>query len=137
MLQDAAATLRAALEQRSRDRVPLLWAETQGRIGDALRLLGERETGTARLEEAMATYQLALEEQTRDRVPLDWAVTQNGLGDTLRLLGERENDPARVEEAVVAYNSAIVVYAAFGLDHSISVCRGNRDEANALLAERR
>ena len=35
--------------------------------------LGERESGTARLEEAVAAYRAALEEQTRERVPLDWA----------------------------------------------------------------
>jgi hypothetical protein len=59
-------------------------------------------------------------------VPLDWAVTQNGLGDAPERLGERESNPARLEEAVAAYNSAIAVYAAFGLDHNITVCRGNR-----------
>ena len=42
--------------------------------------LGERETGTARLEEAVAAYRAALEERTRERVPLDWAATQNNLG---------------------------------------------------------
>jgi tetratricopeptide (TPR) repeat protein len=129
--------LRAALEERSRNRVPLLWAETQSRIGDALRLLGEREAGTARLEEAVAVYRQALQEQTRDRVPFDWAVTQRGLGDALRLLGDREGGTALLEEAVAAYNFAIAVYAAFGLDQNIAVCRGNRDVASALLAQRR
>ena len=42
--------------------------------------LGERESGTARLEEAVAAYRAALEERTRERVPLDWATTQNNLG---------------------------------------------------------
>jgi hypothetical protein len=32
--------------------------------------LGERESGTARLEEAVAAYRAALEEGTRERVPL-------------------------------------------------------------------
>ncbi len=44
------------------------------------RTLGERESGTARLEEAVAAYRAALEERTRERVPLDWAATQNNLG---------------------------------------------------------
>ncbi len=38
-----------------------------------LTTLGERESGTARLEEAVAAYRAALEEFTRERVPLDWA----------------------------------------------------------------
>ena len=45
--------------------------------------LGERESGTARLEEAVAAYRAALEERTRERVPLDWAMTQNNLGNAL------------------------------------------------------
>jgi DNA invertase Pin-like site-specific DNA recombinase len=39
------------LEERSRDRVPLDWATTQNNLGLALARLGERESGTARLEE--------------------------------------------------------------------------------------
>ena len=36
-------------------------------LGNALETLGERESGTARLEEAVAAYGAALEERTRDR----------------------------------------------------------------------
>ena len=78
------AAYRAALEERTRERVPLEWATTQNNLGNALRRLGERETGTARLEEAVAAYRAALEERTRERVPLDWATTQNNLGNALR-----------------------------------------------------
>ena len=46
--------------------------------------MGERESGTARLEEAVAAYRAPLEECTRERVPLDWAMTQNNLGTALR-----------------------------------------------------
>ena len=45
-------------------------------LGLALQRLGERESGTARLEEAVKAYQAALEEWRRDRVPLDWAMTR-------------------------------------------------------------
>ena len=57
----------------TRERVPLDWATTQNNLGIALWSLGERESGTARLEEAVAAYRAALEERTRERVPLDWA----------------------------------------------------------------
>ena len=43
---------------------------TQMNLGNALQTLGERESGTARLEEAVAAYRAALEERTRARVPL-------------------------------------------------------------------
>ena len=60
------------------------WARTQNRSRQcALKALGERESGTARLEEAVAAYREALQERTRARVPLDWAMTQINLGNVL------------------------------------------------------
>ncbi len=59
------------------------------------RALGERESGTARLDEAVAAYREALKEWTRERVPLDWATTQNNLGNALwSARGARERDGA-------------------------------------------
>src|SRR3712207_6879345 len=42
-------------------------------LGGALARLGERESGTARLEEAVVAFRAALKELTRKRVPLQWA----------------------------------------------------------------
>src|ERR1700736_3836659 len=88
-------------------RAPLDWAWTQNNLGTALGALGERESGTARLEEAVAAFRDALRERTRARVPLDWAETQTNLGNALRLLGERESGTARLEEAVAAFRDAL------------------------------
>jgi hypothetical protein len=60
---------------------------TQTNLGIALARLGERESGTARLEEAVAAYRAALEEQ----VSFIWAATQNNLGLALATLGERQS----------------------------------------------
>jgi tetratricopeptide (TPR) repeat protein/pimeloyl-ACP methyl ester carboxylesterase len=76
-------------------------------LGNALRTLGERESGTARLEEAVAAYREALKENTREGAPLQWAVTQNNLGNALARLGERESGTARLDEAVAAYREAL------------------------------
>jgi exonuclease VII small subunit len=76
-------------------------------LGNALAALGERESGTARLEEAVAAYRAALEEYARERVPLDWAVTQNNLGNALATVGEWESGTARLEEEVAAYRAAL------------------------------
>jgi tetratricopeptide (TPR) repeat protein len=103
----AVAACRAALEEYTRERVPLQWTTTQNNLGNALSRLGERESGTARLEEAVAAYRAALEEYTRERGPLDWATTQNNLGTALWRLGERESGTARLEEAVAAYRAAL------------------------------
>ena len=62
---------------------------TQNNLGNALYTLGERESGTTRLEEAVAAYRAALEERTRERVPLQWAATQNNLKVVLDLLETR------------------------------------------------
>ena len=69
---------------------------TQNNLGNALRSLGERESGTARLEQAVEAYRAALQERTRERVPLDWAMTQNNLGLALcepGRAGERHGAP--------------------------------------------
>jgi tetratricopeptide (TPR) repeat protein len=92
----------------ARERVPLQWAMTQNNLGAALSTLGERESGTGRLEEAVTAYRAALLEYTRERVPLQWAMTQNNLGNALSTLGERENDPGRLEAAVDAYQDALL-----------------------------
>ncbi len=76
-------------------------------FGNALAMLGERESGTARLEEAVTACRAALEERARDRVPLEWATTQNNLGNALATLGARESGMARLEEAVAAYRAAL------------------------------
>ncbi len=78
--------------------MPLDWAMTQNNLGNVLSTLGERESGTARLEQAVAAYRAALEEWTRERVPLGWATTQNNLGEAClgfmskaRQLGDEES----------------------------------------------
>ncbi len=109
-LEEAVAAFRAALEEWTRERVPLDWAGTQNNLGTALRTLGARESGTARLEEAVAACRAALEERTRERVPLDWATSQNNLGNVLQALGDREPGTARLEEAVAAYRAALEVW---------------------------
>jgi tetratricopeptide (TPR) repeat protein len=103
----AIAICRDALALAPRAARPDAWAATQNNLGKALRLLGEREAGTARLEEAVATFRATLEVHTRERVPLAWAMTQNSLGEALRLLGEREAGTARLEEAVKAFQLAL------------------------------
>jgi hypothetical protein len=86
------------LQEWTRERVPLDWAMTQNNLGIALKTLGERESGTARLEEAVTVYRAALQEWTRERVPLKWAATQVNLGAALgdtRRAGERDGAARR------------------------------------------
>ena len=78
-----------ALKEWTRERVPLDWAMTQNNLGLALAVLGERESGTERLEQAVTAYTEALKERTRERVPLDWAATQNNLDNAKEYTRER------------------------------------------------
>jgi tetratricopeptide (TPR) repeat protein len=79
----------------------------QGNLGNALGKLGERESGTARLEEAITAFRATLKEYTRERDPFLWAHTQNNLGYVLSKLGRRNGEPAQLEEAVASYHSAL------------------------------
>ena len=76
-------------------------------LGTALATLGERESGTERLDQAVTAYTEALKERTRDRVPMEWAMTQMNLGTALATLGERESGTERLDQAVAAYTEAL------------------------------
>jgi exonuclease VII small subunit len=130
------AAYRAALEERTRDRVPLDWAMTQMNLGTALEVLGERESGTVRLEEAVTAYRAALEERTRDRVPLDWAMTQMNLGNALWNLGERESGTVRLEEAVAAWSECLAVSTFVWPPEWVRIVETRRDAAQAEIKRR-
>ena len=103
-LEEAVTTYRAALEEGTRERVPLDWAMTQNNLGTALAKLGEQESGTARrtarLEEAVTAYRAALEEMTHERVPLQWAMSTGNQGIALMLIAERLGDVTKARSAV-------------------------------------
>lgn len=78
---------------------PLLWAQTQRHLGIALGVLGERESGTGRLEEAVTAFRAALDVQAREQARDEWSVTQVNLGNTLLTLGQRTGDRALFERS--------------------------------------
>jgi hypothetical protein len=94
------AAYRGALEDYKRECVPLYWAMTQNSPGSALSVLGERETGTARLEEAVAAY----------RAPLDRARTQINVCRALTTMGERTQDQKTLTQARDALDLGWEVY---------------------------
>ena len=110
---------------------------TQNNLGNALRAVGERESGTAALEEAVAACREALKEWTHERVPLYWARTQNNLGNALRALGERESGTAKLEEADMAYREALRERTRERATPGWARSFGNQGVVRMLLAERR
>jgi tetratricopeptide (TPR) repeat protein/pimeloyl-ACP methyl ester carboxylesterase len=134
-LNEAVEAYRAALQEYTRKRKPLLWAATQNNLGNALCTLGERERGTERLEEAVRAFREALQEFTRDRVPLDWAMTKSNLGNALKILGGRQNDTALLEQAVEAYRAALLEYARERLPLDWAMTQNNLGTALKILSE--
>jgi tetratricopeptide (TPR) repeat protein len=120
----------------TRERVPLDWAQTQNNLGNALLALGERESGTARLEEAVVAFRAAVTERTRERVPLDWAQTQMNLGRALETLGKRESRTARLGEAVAAWTACLEVTSTVLPPEWVRWVETRRDEALAEVARR-
>jgi tetratricopeptide (TPR) repeat protein len=125
-----------ALKERTRERVPLDWAMTQMNLGNALATLGERESGTGKLEEAVAAYREALKEGTRERVPLEWAMTQMNLGNALARLGERESGTGKLEEAVAAYREALKDLTPETTSYGHELAQRNLVRGLALLQQR-
>jgi len=105
-------------------------------LGTALATLGERDSGTERLEQAVATYQQALKERTRERVPLDWAMTQNNLGNALQALGARDSGTDRLEQAVAAYQQALKEYTRDRVPLDWAATQNNLGNALKTLGER-
>ena len=105
-------------------------------LGLALQRLGERESGTARLEEAVKAYRAALEERSRDRVPLQCADMQDNLAAALFRLGERNSTTARPEEALAAFDECLTIVETTWPEEWVQQVRTNRDEAMAEIARR-
>ena len=135
-LHAAVKAFREALEEFTRQHVPLQWAMTQNKLGGALSRIGERENSTERLREAVKALRDALEEHTRQRVPLDWAMTQYNLGAALRMLGERESGTEHLHEAIKAFRDALEEFTRERVPLQWAMTQNGLGKAQALLNER-
>ncbi len=70
--------------------MPLQWATTQNNLGNALSSLGERESGTARLEAAVAAHKDALSIFEAAEAAYYASVAKNNLERVQALLAERQ-----------------------------------------------
>jgi tetratricopeptide (TPR) repeat protein len=136
-LNQAVTAYRAALEENTRDRVPLEWAMTQMDLGAALETLGVRESGTEHLNQAVTAYRAALEENARDRVPLQWAYAQHGMANALATLAKRENSAARLREAIMCMQGAAEEYGKAGETYWLPTARRRVAEMNDELSQMR
>ncbi len=134
----AIAAYREALKEYTRERVPLDWAMMQNNLGAALSALGERKSGTARLEEAVAAYRDALKERTRERVPLQWATSTGNQGVAHMLVAERLGDATmakaaarQIEVALVTMRGGSIAPAAAYYEAQLSTAQALFDRLNS------
>jgi hypothetical protein len=106
-------------------------------LGLVLWRLGERESGTAKLEEAVTAYREALKERTRERVPLQWAMSFGNEGITLMHLAERREDAAMAAAALKQINVAVETTRDSGHASSAAYFEQQIPRARALLARLR
>jgi tetratricopeptide (TPR) repeat protein len=132
-LEEAVAAYRAALEEFTRERVPLQWAMAQCNLGNALAVFGEREAGTGRLEEAVAAFRAALEERTRERGPFLWAQTIGNLALAEEARGDKAGNAARWRTALGHAEAALAVFQEAGAAFDIEKATRLRERLAAKL----
>jgi tetratricopeptide (TPR) repeat protein len=117
MLKGAEQAYRSALQERTRERVPMSWAAIQSNLGNVLSVLGQQQGDAGLLQQSVDAYRSALQERTRERVPMDWASTQNNLGSVLRDLARLSSDESLeqrryLHEAKGCLEGALVAFTA-------------------------
>jgi hypothetical protein len=106
---------------------------TQNNLGGALLTLGERESGTVRLEEAVAAYRVTLEELTRERAPLEWAMSTGNQGVAFMRLAERLCDMGMAGVAVQQIGMALETMRDAGHGSFAAYYEARLPEARAVL----
>jgi hypothetical protein len=88
----AVVAYRLALQELTRETVPLQWASVQNNIANTYQALALRQRDPAQmgfyLGEAAEAQRAALAEMTRERAPQMWATAQVNLGRTLMMIGQ-------------------------------------------------
>jgi hypothetical protein len=132
-LREAVDHYRAALDEYTRQESPVDIAITQSNLGQALRVLGERDHDRGLLTEAVACCCAARAVYTRDAMPVEWAMASTNLANALAAL----DDVASLEEAVTVYHEAIVALDGPARLQQRAIARYNLKRAEERLARLR
>ncbi|MGH6842974.1 MAG: hypothetical protein ACREDV_12960, partial [Methylocella sp.] len=108
---------------------------TQNNLGTALKDLGTRESGKARLEEAVEAHLEATQELTRARVPVQWAVTQHNLAVVQRALFEKDREPRNLDEALLSVDGALEEFRSANKSRLIEMAEILREKILAAKGE--
>lgn len=109
-LEQAVPLYRAVAELSLHNGNNWWFAHAKINLGHALRVLGEQEPGTARLEEALGAYEDGAYEVNENRHPDMYRTILFGRAECLRLIGERESGTARLEHAIPPYRALLQLY---------------------------
>ena len=102
--------LEASITDSLRKEEPLVWADTQNRLGNILGAIAQQLHDGETFHKAIECFTLALEELTQEGTPMEWAATQMNLATALQALGRLESDAKALNSAVDAYTAALLVY---------------------------
>jgi len=100
-LHDAATTMRAVLQVRTKETAPIAWADAHLTLAWALHAIAARE-GKEHLPEAAASLRLALDVHTREASPAKWTTVQDRIAWTMDLLRRFGDDSAKAETIAAA-----------------------------------
>lgn len=78
-------------------------------LGNALKVVGQRQTGTDKLNEAVIAYRKSLLARPRDLDNFKWAQTQSNLGNALKAIARRERSVDSLHKAIEAYRVSLEV----------------------------
>ena len=106
-LDEAVEAYRAALLERTRERVPLDWATTQNNLGVRSECLASARPARRASKRRSRPFARPCWNEPASACRCDWAMTQNNLGNALAALGQREGGTARLKEAVEAFRAAL------------------------------
>jgi len=110
ILESLCEALEGSLTNEYRDREPLVWAETQNRLGNVLAALGQQQHDAALYDKAIQCFDNALQEFSQEKFSLDWAATQANLATALQALGRMESNAKCLNKSVDAYTAALLEY---------------------------
>ena len=94
----------------SRVREPLIWADTQNKLGNILAAMGQQRRDAELFERAIQCFGNALEEYGQESTPFEWAATQYNLGTANQALGQLYESTKPFKVAVDAYTNALLVW---------------------------
>jgi tetratricopeptide (TPR) repeat protein len=135
-LRAAVKAFRGALDEYSRERVPLKWANSQNSLGSALSALGSRERSIALLDESVTAHRASLSECTHERDPFGWALATMSLGSVLGKLGRHDKDNGRLEESLTACRSALTEFTREKDSYHWAATQNNLGVVLNILGER-